>query len=46
MDPETDRFERDASPSPHWSSWDSPVGLGLFIALVAVAIAVIALAFR
>jgi hypothetical protein len=33
-------------PSNRWSSWDSPVGLGLFFVLVAVAVDLARLAFK
>lgn len=33
-------------PSNRWSSWDSPVGLGLFFVLVAVAVDLFRLAFK
>jgi hypothetical protein len=47
MDMTTDSIRRDAATTPlRWYSWDSPVGLGLFVALLAIATAVIVLAFR
>lgn len=47
MDSKPDPGKGDNPNTPvHWYSWDSPVGLGLFIALLAVAIAVVVLAFR
>jgi len=29
-----------------WSGWDSPVGLGLFFVLIAVAVDIVRLAFK
>jgi hypothetical protein len=44
---EHERPERYAwSVSQRWSSWDSPVGLGLFFVLVATAIDLVRLAFK
>lgn len=44
---ESDRHERAAwSPTQRWSSWDSPVGLGLFFVLVAAAVDLARIAFK
>ena len=43
----SDLRERSAwSPSQRWSSWDSPVGLGLFFVLVGTAVELFRLAIK
>lgn len=43
---EPERVDRYVGLRPTWSSWDSPVGLGLFFVLIATAVDLVRLAFK
>lgn len=42
----SERVDRYVGLRQTWSSWDSPVGLGLFFVLVAAAVDLVRLAFK
>ena len=43
---EPERVDRYVGLRQTWSSWDSPVGLGLFFVLMATAVDLVRLAFK